>query len=149
MLRERAEGGVALFGVGSSGRRIRRDIFGGAAFSQAVIDARRPGPGVREGGVNPGQNDMRGDGVDDMGLLVGGRSKPMGQRAVTSQAAQAWAGEPCIGEALQNNPNIHVLKARPYLPIVGPEPEGISLAKNPLAVEKRQQAVPGIHLGSL
>jgi hypothetical protein len=37
--------------------------------SQSVIDAERLGPGVGEGAVDPGQNDMRGHGADDMGLL--------------------------------------------------------------------------------
>ena len=39
--------------------------------SQSVIDAERPGLGVGEGAVDPGQNDMGGHGADDMGL--GGR----------------------------------------------------------------------------
>ena len=42
--------------------------------SQSVIDAERPGLGVGEGAVDPGQNDMGGHGADDMGLVpdVGG-----------------------------------------------------------------------------
>ena len=42
--------------------------------SQSMIDAERPGLGVGEGAVAPGQNDMGGHGADDMGLVpdVGG-----------------------------------------------------------------------------
>ncbi len=42
--------------------------------SQSVIDAERPGLGVGEGAVDPGQDDVGGHGADDVGLMpdVGG-----------------------------------------------------------------------------
>jgi len=42
--------------------------------SQSVIDAKRPGLGVGEGAVYPGQDDVGGHGADDVGLMpdVGG-----------------------------------------------------------------------------
>ena len=40
--------------------------------SQAVMDAERPGLGVGEGAVDPGQNDIGGHGADDMGLVPDG-----------------------------------------------------------------------------
>src|SRR5271166_3240409 len=67
--------------------------------SQAVIDAERPGLGVGEGAVDPGQNDMGGHGADDMGLVpdVGGAGVGRGQPSVliVAPGATLAATKPC------------------------------------------------------
>ncbi len=76
-----AEGGVA----GSASIEAEHEFVEVALemlSSQPVIDAERPGPGVGGGAVDPGQNDMRGHGADDMGLVpdVGGRRRRTASR---------------------------------------------------------------------
>jgi len=50
--------------------------------AQPVVDAERPGLEVGEDAVHPGQDEVGGDGSDDMGLVVLGRQSGVGRPGV-------------------------------------------------------------------